>query len=105
VSFSIYDGDSLLIDVTITDEQGAALDISGAVFRWRLVGASQSVAKSTDNGITITNAQQGGVEIRLEPADTSGLSGVFQHELEMTDSQGNVSTVLRDKITIQTGLN
>lgn len=90
---TLFAGDSKKLTFTITDEQGGALDISGAVFNYKIGEIEKSGA--------VTDGPNGIVTVKLDPADTASLPTVVVHELEMTDPIGNVSTVFHDTITIQ----
>lgn len=90
----MYAGDSKNIIVSVTDEGGSALDISGATFVYELSG--REVVKK--DGIISGDSE---VTFKLSPEDTLGWSGVYPHEVEMTDAAGNISTVYHDLITIQ----
>lgn len=97
----LYAGENKNIIVTITDSSGNVENIAGATFEWKLNVRGNPLIKSTSNGnISITNAANGEVTVYLQPIDTQSLEGIYQHELQMTDSQNNVSVVLVDKLNI-----
>jgi hypothetical protein len=98
-------GDDVRLEVTVTDEDGSAVDLSGATVVWGLARRPTAdaalVEKSTDTGgITITDAASGEFAIEVEATDTEGLEGTFYHEAELTDSGGSVSTVLTGQFVI-----
>ena len=106
---SLHSGDSRTLRITINDDAGAALDITGATIKWQLSKkAADSVEPkgafilskgTTSTGIEITDATGGICEVTLAPADTEALAGEFYHELQMT-LDGSVSTVLFGQATI-----
>lgn len=101
MTVSFYQGDTQNLVVSITDENNNTVDISSATFKWNLDSRSYPVNKDMSSGdITLSNPSIGEVTIKINPEDTANLSGVFFHELEMTDADGNISTVIQDKITI-----
>jgi hypothetical protein len=97
-------GDTLRIVVSVEDPSGTAVDITGSSIAWALAeapGESPTVSKSTgDSSISITDATNGEFTVYVDSADTEGLSGVYYHEAELTDSSGNVHTVTTGYITI-----
>jgi hypothetical protein len=85
--FTIYQGDEPVLQFTVQDSAGAALDITGATFKWglaRSLAKTSSVSKTSVSGITIIDGPTGRVDVTLLQADTVGLSGIFVHELSMT---------------------
>lgn len=110
--FTIYQGDSKVLSVTVADEDGVAVPVDGMTIRWQaspvITGGFETTATlSKDNGALggITTVTEEGVfEVELEPADTEELSGLYYHEAELTDGAGNVSTVLTGRMTIRTVL-
>lgn len=95
--FEMFAGNSKDIIITMADSSG----LSGATIKW--------VLKKSVNGQLITMKTVGGgisigltfFTVRLNPADTEGLSGRFYHEAELTDVLGNVSTVTTGHVTIE----
>lgn len=106
-NFGMVEGESKDVRVTVVDQDGATLDLSGAAVQWEAQADLQSsgpaaITKATGGfGITLTAPTQGVFSIRLNPSDTMGLSGVLYHEARVTDSAGNVATVLTGRLTIQ----
>lgn len=101
--FVMWAGDNKLIDVTVVDGDGVAVDITGATIKWVLAktaGDSALVTKTTGDGITITDAAAGKFRVTLVPADTESLAGVYYHEAEVTDASSQVSTVLIGKVIV-----
>lgn len=100
-------GDTLTIDADIVDEDGTALDLTGyQAIRWVLAeqygGGDPLVEKTAaGGGITVVSAPNGEVRVAVEPADTDAVSpGQYRHELEVTDDNGDVSTVLVGTVEI-----
>lgn len=95
-NFTMFQGDSKNIVVDISSDE--ALDLTGATIKWAL----KKKVYSTENELlkTITDATNGQVIIQLEPVDTANLTGLYYHELELTDGAGNVSTIMTGNVTI-----
>lgn len=101
-------GDSRTIRIPVLDDEGRAVDLTGASARWwaaptnKTASGSVPLKKSsaTGGGITISIETVGGVasvhvlNIRLVPADTQNLAFTHgYHEAEVIDDDGNVATV------------
>lgn len=73
----------------------------GASLKWGIRKNKYSneniLVKSSTNGISIVDEQ---VQVKLDPDDTLDLSGTFYQECQLTDSLGNVSTVLTGELKI-----
>lgn len=98
---SFYSGDTQNIVVNIVDENGNAVDLSGSTFKWEMVMRPTSLIKDSSLGeIVVTDTINGILQIKLLPEDSQNITGVYSHELQMTDAQGDITTVLQDKIRI-----
>lgn len=98
-NFSMYSGDDEDIAVTVVDDAGAAVDLTGATITWKLAdsrGGTIEITKVNDStsGVTITNAAAGEFTIHLSATDTDSLAGVYYHEAQVEDSLGHKTTVL-----------
>jgi hypothetical protein len=98
-------GDTRRLVVTLLDDDGAAVDITGYSFAYAaaLVDTENpDLSKSSDDGIAITTAASGVLTVTLDAADTSTLCpGSYYHEIEATDGSGNVSTVLTGRLKLR----
>lgn len=97
-------GDTQYFDVSVVDSDGSAVDLTGASIKYTLEHRHSSITKSVGNGITVTNATGGEFEIKLQSADTSSISGTGRHQVEITDSDGDVATVLGGVVRLIGGL-
>lgn len=100
-NFEMYAGDTRPIVVDVTDENGAPLDLAGAVIKWGLrrgeFSAENLILKTTPDISIVDNE----ITIKLLPTDTLGLKGDnFFHECECTDQSGNVTTLFVGKAKI-----
>jgi hypothetical protein len=101
--FTMRQGDSKLIHITVVDEYANLLDISGVDVSWIMYKRNPdnpTLQKTTVSGITLTVPVSGILTIRLLPSDTASLLGRFYHECEITDISGNISTVTEGCVTI-----
>ena len=98
-NFEMFAGDTKNIDVTV-----AGVNLAGSTVKWAMkktiYSAAPDVAKDTVDGITVTDPNGGRFTISLLPSETRSLSGTYYHEAEITDANGNVSTIFTGTITI-----
>lgn len=103
-NFDMIAGDTLNLNVTVYDENGVNKDIANSTIKWVLYDEATDTAvltKTTSSDIAITNGLYGQFTVPLSPANTVSVApGVYYHEAEVTDSSGNVSTVLIGHVTI-----
>jgi hypothetical protein len=100
--FTMFSGDTKVLQITVTDEAGAAIDLTGVDLVWVLakkVTAAPLVTKEIGTGITITDAAAGKFEVAIAPADTENIKGDYYHECQM-DAGGAISTIMTGKVTI-----
>lgn len=98
-NIEVYQGKDRIIEVNIYDSAGAPLDISGCTFTWVLYKSTPYallLTKTNADGIAITDAANGVIQITLVPADTQDLLGDYKHE-------GEITTPLAKQDTIFTG--
>ena len=93
--FTLYAGDTWQLDAALHDNDGTALDLTGAVILWRLRNAAQVLVAllSVGDGIAITDALAGLCRITLSPAQTAKFTaGNYSDEIAVTTSTGFVTT-------------
>lgn len=102
--FTMFAGDSRTITVTVKNDQGAAVDITGATLKWQAapsVSGAAVISKTSGSGIDLTSPSTGVFTITLDGADTDALGeGVFYHEAEMVLA-GDTSTVLTGSMVVE----
>lgn len=98
-NFVMYAGNTMEIEVPVDNTE-----LTGASIKWamkRSVKSEDTLFRETPSGIVITDAAAGIFTIRLESCDTKDLVGAFYHEAELTDTIGNVSTIMTGTIAIK----
>ena len=107
-SISMHSGDTRVLEITVVDENQAAVDLSAADVTWALSKkaadevlpkGSALLTKVVGNGIAIVDAVTGRADVTIDPSDTEALAGDFYHELQVVLG-GAVSTVLYGTVTI-----
>ena len=102
-NFTMRSGDSKKLNITVTDGAGAAKDLTGATMIWRLAvrkHATSEISKATASGIAFVSEVSGIAQVTIDPADTAGLDGDYYHEAQVTDSSGDIETVMVGTATI-----
>jgi len=95
-NIEIYQGDTRTLTVTVYDLDGNITSIAGSTLKWVVYKLSTSaihISKTTGDGITITDGPNGLFEIALLKVDTLNLLGNYNHECELVDESGNISTI------------
>jgi hypothetical protein len=98
----LISGDSRTLQIAITDEAGAPVDVSTAqAIEYGIfdaIGAAR-VTKTLGAGITVAAHI---VTVELLPEDTDALlGGGYVHELEVITAAGKTHTVLQQTITLR----
>ena len=103
-NFTLFSGDTKYLHVDLTDSNGEAVDLTGMAIKWGVkknVRTATIFLKTTPTGIDIPDPLNGRFTVKIHPLDTATLSGVFYHEAQITDVEGNVSTVLTGTMTVE----
>lgn len=106
VDFTMFAGDTKVLQITLTDSANVIVDVSTASIIWALSRKATSTAlltKEVGTGVTITDGPGGKFEVAIDPVDTADLKGDYYHEIEV-EMGGVVSTVTSGTITIQPDL-
>ena len=94
----IVSGDDLTLQVTVTETNGAAKDLTGGTVDWNLSKEpGSSDIKVTKTG-TLTSPTTGVFTVAVD--STGGLSGDYYHEAQLTESGGDIGTVMRGWVRI-----
>jgi hypothetical protein len=102
-NFTMYQGDTKIVDVTTYDEVGAVLNLTDGILNWvfyKRYPENIVLTKTTASGIALIDPTNGIFRMTLNPADTEGLLGEYNHECELTDTSNNISTLLVGKVSI-----
>lgn len=94
-------GDTQYFDVSVVDGDDESVDLTDASIEYQLTNDDITITKTVGDGITVTDAVAGECEIVLAPSDTSTLSRLCSHSIEITDSNGDVSTVLDGTVYVE----
>lgn len=101
-------GDTQIFIVSVVDANDNPVDLTGADIEYTLKSdgpVNTMITKTRNDGVTVTDAIGGQFEIALEPADTSNFnSGEHRHQIELTDSDGDVATILGGTVSITDSL-
>lgn len=103
-NITIVAGNSLSVHVTVSDEDGAAIDLTGATVKWQVATSPDGtrsdpvISKQTGSGISILAS---GVTIAIDPIDTITLRpGTYYHEVQVSLGDGTVGTVTQGTFLI-----
>lgn len=96
-NYSMASGDSKQLIVTIVDDAGAPVDVTGGTVVYVIADREVRVTKTTGDGVVIDEST---VTVTLDPADTAALAGLYGHEMQVTDVAGHVYTVLTGQVSI-----
>lgn len=91
----ITSGNTLNIVYTIKDEANAVVDLTGGSIAWSINnpdGTSIVSKTSPSGGVVLTTPGSGIMTVTLDPADTTGLKGIYDVLGRFTDSGANVYT-------------
>ncbi len=95
---NIYRGDSAEIEVEITDSDGAAYNLTDHTIKFTAKCGTKTITKTTDSGITITDATGGKCLISLLATDTD-VVGEYKYDVEISKDP-KVYTVCYDRFSI-----
>jgi hypothetical protein len=103
-------GDTRRYQVTVTDDAGLPVDLSGAsiYFTVRKKYSSSSddtdavFQKSVGNGISISDASSGSIAIVIAPTDTRALpASLFLYDLQVNTGAGDVITAALGEFAVK----
>lgn len=104
--YEIYQGDNATLNVVCRDSDGDLVDITNVDLLFSLKDRKTDTVLVTKHSDTVTQIEKdvpasGHAKIYLLPIDTSTLLGAYEFDLELTYSNGQVETVLKDVIVIR----
>lgn len=102
-ALEIYKGDTVNIDLTITDSDGNVIDITGYKFYFTV----KSNDTDSDNDALIkedvtshTAATSGQTRITLSKTDTDIATGNHYYDIQMKDVSDNITTITKDRFYV-----
>lgn len=95
--FEMFSGDSRTLEITVRDSSGDVVDITGYSFKWEM-------SNGTSVTPTLIDGPTGRFDVPIAPANTSGVSGAFTHESQITSGAGAVSTIFTGAMTVKQDL-
>lgn len=101
-------GDTAVLDLEVTKDDGSAKDLAGADIKFTLsayAGADSLVSKNNSNSdINVIDAANGKVEIRVDGDETKGFGDStgenYYYEIKVRDDTGDINTVTTGTWTI-----
>ncbi len=102
-NFSVNQGDSKTLSITLKNTAGTVVDITSATIKWqsaRKRGGTSVISYTTSNNINITSGTGGTFDVTIDASDTEPLDGIYYHETEITFSDGTISTVMTGTMTV-----
>lgn len=99
---AVVRGDTIKLLNTVK-RNGSALNITGATFKFvakRWLNDDTPLIDKDDAAFEILNASAGTVVLTIEPEDTSTFTDniTLHYNIEMTESDGTVTTIARGRI-------
>jgi len=107
MNFDMYSGNAKVLVFTVYDKpNGDVVNITGAtavkfqIFHDSPATGDPVVSKTLGSGITLSDPTNGQFTVTLTSVNTSGFSGRYYYEAEVTDSSSRVETVATGYINI-----
>jgi hypothetical protein len=102
-NFSMVAGDTMLINIGVTDSNGTPINLTGCSITWIVKKTVKApivlVTKTTQDDIAIRDVRKGLFVVKLNSQDTAGFDGRMYHEAKVKDAFGDVATVATGLIT------
>lgn len=110
-SFGLQQGQNVELPITIVDNAGTAVDLTGATARFAMARSPISSTPVIDSAaspatatVTFTDAVNGLVTVTIDDSDLDALQGDYYYELKITDSSMNESITTRGWISVEPAL-
>lgn len=95
----IYQGDDYLATVTVANQDGSPVDLTGFTAQAQI---REDVADNAPEVVVEIAATVGTstVELSIPNAETKLLNGAYRWDLQLTSADGFITTVLAGKVTV-----
>jgi hypothetical protein len=104
LDLSITSGDDLILEITVKEKAtGEPVLLTGTSASFVIAPKRSKrilVTKATGSGVTVSDPDNGVLEVELLAADTAALMGTYSYELQLVDVTGNRTTPLRGDLAI-----
>lgn len=103
---NVYRGDDKVFDINVTDSEGEIVDITGYTVKFTVRAEANDdtylIHKTTPSGsgISLIDPTNGVARLSLSSTDTDLTPGKYVYDVEVTDTNGRVSTVVVDTFKI-----
>jgi hypothetical protein len=97
ITDSFYLGEDVSITVTVTDDAGSAVDITGMSISYLVWSGTNAavITKTVGSGIALTTPASGILTITIADTDTDAIApGRYNHELKITDNGAGLEEVI-----------
>jgi hypothetical protein len=106
LDIEIYQGDTYRRGLSLTDSDGGPLDVTGYSFTSEIRRAEDSATELATFSVSILDAVNGSVEMRLEAADTLALpvpttNWVWDFQSESGDATPVITTHYKGEVTME----
>jgi hypothetical protein len=98
-SFPLSSGDYVQLEFTVTDNDAAAVNLTGGTGRFAMARTVDDTAVIDSDSspqtatVTVVGASTGRVDVIIDDADTEALVGEYYYEFKWTDSTGKEAVV------------
>lgn len=109
-SFPLMSGDQVQLEFTVTDNDSAAVDLTGGSGRFAMARSpSATVVIDSDASpqtatVTVISAVAGTVNVVITDTNTEALIGDYYYEFKWTDSSGKEAVVARGWMSYEKNL-
>lgn len=98
--FSMYQGDTKNLVVSVTKDDGSELDLTGCTVKWAILKSTTNSEKLVLIETPRIRTDNNTITIPISSTDTLNLLGKYYHECKLIDTQGNASTIFVGYITL-----
>ncbi len=110
-SFPAMSGDQLVLPITVRDNDGVIVDLTGASARFAMARKPKSATTTIDSAaspatasVVFTDATNGLITVTITDENTDALEGDFYYECKVTDNSGSEAVTNRGWISFAANL-